>query len=96
MPSPPTFNKVNPADYGIMYIALTATNLPLTQLDEYAETRVATRIAQVPGVAQVQVFGSYKYAARIYLNPHATARRLTLDMVSGAIQRNNANLPTKA
>jgi hydrophobic/amphiphilic exporter-1 (mainly G- bacteria), HAE1 family len=95
MPSPPTLTKVNPADYGIMYIALTAKNLPLTQLDEYAETRVATRIAQVPGVAQVQVFGSYKYAARIYLNPYAlAARRLTLDMVSGAIQRNNTNLPT--
>ena len=95
MPSPPTLNKVNPADYGIMYIALTATNLPLTQLDEYAETRVATRIAQVPGVAQVQVFGSYKYAARIYLNPYALAARgLTLDMVGGAIQRNNTNLPT--
>jgi HAE1 family hydrophobic/amphiphilic exporter-1 len=95
MPSPPTLSKVNPADYGIMYIALTANNLPLTQLDEYAETRVATRIAQVPGVAQVQVFGSYKYAARIYLNPYAlSARGLTLDMVSNAIQRNNANLPT--
>jgi HAE1 family hydrophobic/amphiphilic exporter-1 len=95
MPSPPTLTKVNPADYGIMYIALTAKNLPLTQLDEYAETRVATRIAQVPGVAQVQVFGSYKYAARIYLNPYAlSARGLTLDMVSGAIQRNNTNLPT--
>jgi hydrophobic/amphiphilic exporter-1 (mainly G- bacteria), HAE1 family len=95
MPSPPTLSKVNPADYGIMYIALTANGLPLTQLDEYAETRVAARIAQVPGVAQVLVFGSYKYAARIYLNPYALAARgLTLDMVSGAIQANNANLPT--
>jgi HAE1 family hydrophobic/amphiphilic exporter-1 len=95
MPSPPTLSKVNPADYGIMYIALTARSLPLTQLDEYAETRIATRIAQVPGVAQVQVFGSYKYAARIYLNPYAlSARGLTLDRVSEAIQRNNTNLPT--
>jgi HAE1 family hydrophobic/amphiphilic exporter-1 len=95
MPSPPTLSKVNPADYGIMYIALTAKNLPLTQLDEYAETRIATRIAQVPGVAQVQVFGSYKYAARIYLNPYALAARgLTLETVSDAIQRNNTNLPT--
>jgi HAE1 family hydrophobic/amphiphilic exporter-1 len=95
MPSPPTLTKVNPADYGIMYIAATASTLPLTQLDEYAETRVATRISQVPGVAQVLVFGSYKYAARIYLNPYALAARgLTLDMVSSAIQRNNTNLPT--
>jgi HAE1 family hydrophobic/amphiphilic exporter-1 len=95
MPSPPALSKVNPADYGIMYIALTAKNLPLTQLDEYAETRVATRIAQVPGVAQVQVFGSYQYAARIYLNPYAmSVRGLTLDMVSSAIRGNNTNLPT--
>jgi HAE1 family hydrophobic/amphiphilic exporter-1 len=95
MPSPPILSKVNPADYGIMYIALTASSLPLTQLDEYAETRVAARIAQVPGVARVQVFGSYKYAARIYLNPYAlSARGLTLDMVSSAIQGNNTNLPT--
>lgn len=95
MPSPPILSKVNPADYGIMYIALTANSLPLTQLDEYAETRVAARIAQVPGVARVQVFGSYKYAARIYLNPYAvSARGLTLDMVSSAIQGNNTNLPT--
>jgi len=95
MPSPPTLTKVNPADNGIMYIALTANNLPLTQLDEYAETRVATRIAQVPGVAQVLAFGSYQYAARIYLNPYAlSARGLTLDMVSSAIQGNNTNLPT--
>jgi len=95
MPSPPILSKVNPTDYGIMYIALTANSLPLTQLDEYAETRVATRIAQVPGVARVQVFGSYKYAARIYLNPYALAARgLTLDMVSSAIQGNNTNLPT--
>jgi HAE1 family hydrophobic/amphiphilic exporter-1 len=95
MPSPPILSKVNPTDYGIMYIALTANSLPLTQLDEYAETRVAARIAQVPGVARVQVFGSYKYAARIYLNPYALAARgLTLDMVSSAIQGNNTNLPT--
>jgi hydrophobic/amphiphilic exporter-1 (mainly G- bacteria), HAE1 family len=95
MPSPPILSKVNPTDYGIMYIALTANSLPLTQLDEYAETRVAARIAQVPGVARVQVFGSYKYAARIYLNPYGlAARALTLDMVSSAIQGNNTNLPT--
>jgi hydrophobic/amphiphilic exporter-1 (mainly G- bacteria), HAE1 family len=95
LPAPPILSKVNPADYGIMYIALTANSLPLAQLDEYAETRVAAQIAQVPGVAQVQVFGSYQYAARIYLNPYAlSAHGLTLDTVSSAIQSNNSNLPT--
>jgi HAE1 family hydrophobic/amphiphilic exporter-1 len=95
MPVPPTLGKVNPADYGIVYIALTADSLPLTQLDEYAETRVAELIAQVSGVAQVQVFGSYQYATRIYLNPYAlSARGLTLDMVGSAIRDNNSSLPS--
>jgi HAE1 family hydrophobic/amphiphilic exporter-1 len=58
MLTPPVLSKVNPADYGIMYLALTADTIPLTRLDEYAETRVAQRISQVPGVAQVLVFGS--------------------------------------
>jgi HAE1 family hydrophobic/amphiphilic exporter-1 len=95
MPGPPTMGKVNPADHAIMYIALTANSVPLTQLDEYAETRVAAQISQVSGVAQVQVFGSYQYATRIYLNPYAlSARGLTLDAVSSAIQANNTNLPS--
>jgi hydrophobic/amphiphilic exporter-1 (mainly G- bacteria), HAE1 family len=93
MATPPTLSKVNPADFGIVYLALTADTLPLTELDEYAETRVAPLISQVPGVAQVQVFGSYQYATRIFLNPYAlSARGLTLDMVSAAIQSNNSNL----
>jgi hydrophobic/amphiphilic exporter-1 (mainly G- bacteria), HAE1 family len=95
MPTPPALNKVNPADNAIMYLALTADELPLTRLDEYAETRVAERISQTPGVAQVRVFGSYQYAARLYVNPYALAARgLTLDSVRGAIQSNNSNLPT--
>jgi HAE1 family hydrophobic/amphiphilic exporter-1 len=95
MPTPPVLKKVNPADFGIMYLALTANTLPLTQLDEYAETRVVAQISQIPGVAQVLVFGSYQYATRIYLNPYALAARgLTLDMVSSSIQGNNTNLPS--
>jgi hydrophobic/amphiphilic exporter-1 (mainly G- bacteria), HAE1 family len=95
MPTPPVLKKVNPADFGIMYLALTANTLPLTQLDEYAETRVVAQISQIPGVAQVLVFGSYQYATRIYLNPYALAARgLTLGMVSSSIQSNNTNLPS--
>jgi HAE1 family hydrophobic/amphiphilic exporter-1 len=95
MPTPPTLSKANPADLGIMYLALTADTVPLTQLDEYAQTRVAAQISQVPGVALVQIFGSYQYATRIYLNPYAlSARNLTLDMVSNAIQYDNSNRPS--
>ena len=95
MPTPPVLSKVNPTDNAVMYLALTADNIPLTRLDEFAETRVAEQISQIAGVAQVFVFGSYQYAARLYLNPYALAARgLTLDSVSNAIQSNSSNLPT--
>jgi HAE1 family hydrophobic/amphiphilic exporter-1 len=95
MPTPPTLRKVNPADYGIIYLALTGKSIPLTQLDEYAETRVAEQLSQIPGVAQVLVFGSYQYATRIFVNPYAlSARGLSLDMLTSAIQSGNTNLPS--
>jgi HAE1 family hydrophobic/amphiphilic exporter-1 len=95
MPTPPVLAKINPADYGILYLALTSDSLSLTKLTEYAQTRIAERLAQVPGVAQVGVIGEYEYAARIYLNPYAlSARGLTLDAIAEAIRRNNSTLPT--
>ncbi len=95
MPSPPTLRKVNPADSAIIYLALTADQLPLTRLDEYAQTRVAQQISTIPGVAQVLVFGSHKYAVRLYLNPYAlSARNLTLSQVTQAVQAGNTNLPS--
>jgi HAE1 family hydrophobic/amphiphilic exporter-1 len=94
MPTPPTLRKVNPADYGIIYLSITANHVPLTQVDEYAETRVAERMSQIPGVAQVLVFGSYQYATRIYVNPYAlSARGLSMGMLSQAIQDGNTNIP---
>jgi HAE1 family hydrophobic/amphiphilic exporter-1 len=68
MPSPPSLRKVNPSDFAIIYLALSADQLPLTRLDEYAETRVAQQISTIPGVAQVLVFGSQKYAVRLRMN----------------------------
>ena len=95
MPSPPSLRKVNPADFAIIYLALSANQLPLTQLDEYAETRVAQQISTIPGVAQVLVFGSHKYAVRLRMNPYAlAARNLSLAQVQQAIQGGNSNLPT--
>jgi hydrophobe/amphiphile efflux-1 (HAE1) family protein len=95
MPTPPSLRKVNPADFAIIYLALSADRLPLPKLDEYAETRVAQEIATIPGVAQVLVFGSHKYAVRIELNPYALAARgLSLTQVADAIQAGNTNLPT--
>jgi HAE1 family hydrophobic/amphiphilic exporter-1 len=92
---PPSYNKSNPADSPILYLALTSTTLPLPQLDEYAETFLAQRLSTVTGVAQVQVFGAAKYAVRIQVDPKALAARgIGLDEVSAAVSAGNPNLPT--
>jgi HAE1 family hydrophobic/amphiphilic exporter-1 len=95
MPSPPSYQKVNPADSPILMINITSPTLPLSVLDEYAQTMIARRISMVSGVAQVQVYGSQKYAVRVQLDPQALASRgIGLDQVVQAIQANNVNLPT--
>src|SRR5437879_5545116 len=95
MPSPPSFRKVNPADQPLLYLALGSPTLPLSDVDEYAETLMAQRISMVSGVAQVQVFGAQKYAVRVQLNPDALAsRNIGIDEVQKSIQQSNVNLPT--
>jgi hydrophobic/amphiphilic exporter-1 (mainly G- bacteria), HAE1 family len=95
MPYPPSYRKVNPADMPILYLTLTSSTLPLYSLNEYGETLLAQQISTVSGVAQVQVFGSQKYAVRIQMDPKALkSRGLGIDEVSRAIQRANTNLPT--
>lgn len=92
--SPPVMYKINPSASPIMYLALTGDNLPLTKLDEYAQTYIAQRLSMLPGVAQVQVFGSQQYAVRIHLNPSAmAARNLNSNEVITAIQQANTNQP---
>src|SRR2546429_4079466 len=92
---PPSYNKSNPADSPILYLALTSTTMPLSALDEYAETFLAQRLSTVSGVAQVQVFGSAKYAVRIQVDPKALAARgIGLDEVTAAVSAGNPNLPT--
>src|SRR5438876_4474824 len=92
---PPSYQKVNPADSPILYLSLTSQMLPLSQLDEYAESVLAQRISTVEGVAQVSVFGSAKYAVRIRLDPRALASRgIPIGDVGDAIQAANVNLPT--
>jgi hydrophobic/amphiphilic exporter-1 (mainly G- bacteria), HAE1 family len=92
---PPSYQKVNPAASPIVFFALTSKTLPLSALDEYAETFLAQRLSTVNGVAQVQVFGAAKYAVRIQIDPTALAARgIGLDEVSDAIASGNPNLPT--
>ena len=95
MPSPPTSQKVNPADSPILFLALTSPTLPLSAVDEYAETMIAQHISMVSGVAQVQVMGAQKYAVRVQLDPNALATRgIGIDEAQQAVQKANVNLPT--
>jgi len=95
MPSPPTFQKVNPADQPVYFLALSSSTLPLYTVDQYAETLLGQRISMVKGVAQVQVFGAQKYAVRIQLDPRSlAARQIGIDEVTSAVQNANVNLPT--
>ena len=92
---PPSYGKSNPADSPILFLAMTSDVLSLPELDEYAQTTIAQRLSTVSGVAQVQVFGSQKYAVRIQLDPQALAARgVGIDQVSDAISSGNVNLPT--
>lgn len=94
MPTPPSFRKVNPADSPIFYIALSSPTLPLPTVNEYAETQLAQRLSTIKGVAQVQVFGSQKFAVRIQANPDKLAAKgIGLDELQQAITQNNVNQP---
>jgi HAE1 family hydrophobic/amphiphilic exporter-1 len=95
MPSPPSYQKVNPADQPVIYIALSSPTLPLSTVNEYAETFMAQRMSMVSGVAQVQVFGAQKYAVRVQLDPRKLAsRKVGIDEAVAAVQGGNVNLPT--
>jgi HAE1 family hydrophobic/amphiphilic exporter-1 len=95
LPTPPSYQKVNPADQPILYLALTSAALPLSELDEYGETMLAQRISTISGVAQVLVYGSQKYAVRLQIDPKALATRgIGLDEVANAVSNQNVNLPT--
>jgi HAE1 family hydrophobic/amphiphilic exporter-1 len=94
MPNPPSFRKSNPADDPVLLLALSSPTLPLSEVDEYAETLLAQRISTVEGVAQVQVMGAQKYAVRVKLDPLALASRgIGIDEVRTALNTNNVNLP---
>ncbi|MCK6412951.1 MAG: efflux RND transporter permease subunit [Azonexus sp.] len=94
MPTPPSFRKVNPADSPIFYIAMSSETLPLSLVHEYAETQLAQRLSTIPGVAQVQIYGSQKYAVRVQANPdQLAARGIGLDELQQAIAQGNVNQP---
>jgi HAE1 family hydrophobic/amphiphilic exporter-1 len=97
MPSPPSYNKVNPADQPILYMSLKSATLPLSAVDEYAQTMLAQRFSMVSGVAQVMIYGSQKYAVRIQVDPNKLAAHgIGIDEVRQAVNRGSVNLPAGA
>ena len=97
MPQPPTFRKVNPADFPIMFISMSSDTIYRTALDEYAETLLARQLSTINGVAQVGVFGNSKYAVRIQADPDALAtRQIGIDTLSNAVAAANVNQATGA
>ena len=95
MPTPPTLRKVNPADTPIMFMALRSDTLPLSKVDEYAETLLARQLSTLDGVAQVNVYGAQKYAVRIQADPAALAtRQIGIDQLANADRRANVNVAT--
>src|SRR5215471_15927011 len=94
MPAPPAIRKVNPADQPVLQLAMSSSTLPLSAVDEYAETLIAQSISTVKGVAQVQVWGAAKFAVHVQLDPHELAtRQIGIDDVNNALNDGNVNIP---
>ena len=94
MPTPPTYQKVNPADSPIIFLAMSSPTLPMSDVDNYAENLLAEQISQVNGVAQVGVFGAQPYAVRIQVDPNKLAAYgLGIDQVEQAVEAGNVNQP---
>jgi len=95
MPAPPSIRKVNPAEQPVLQLALSSATLPLSTVDEYAQTLIAQSVSTVRGVAQVQVWGTAKYAVHVQLDPHELAtRQIGIDEVNTALNDGNVNLPS--
>ncbi len=94
MPAPPSFRKTNPTDAPIVFTSLISDTLPMSTLDEYAETVIAPRIAMINGVAQVQIGGQQKYAVRVQVDPdRLAASHIGLNDVDTALNQWNVNSP---
>ncbi len=92
LPQPPIYSKVNPADAPVLTLALTSTTLPLPQLEDYADTRLAQKISQIAGVGLVTLSGGQRPAVRVQANPTALAAQgLSLEDLRSAIGSANVN-----
>ncbi|MFM7312813.1 MAG: efflux RND transporter permease subunit [Cyanobium sp.] len=95
MPSPPSIRKVNPAEQPILYLVLTSSVLPLSEVNRAAEVQIAQRLSMLPGVAQISVFGAQRYAVRVKLRPQAlAARQLGVNDVVQTVREGNSSTPS--
>ncbi|MFN6058724.1 MAG: efflux RND transporter permease subunit, partial [Burkholderiales bacterium] len=93
LPMPPSYSKVNPADAPVMTLAVSADDMPLTQIHDLVENRLAMRLSQVSGVGLVGIAGGQRPAVRVQVNPQALAAAgLSLEDVRNAINLNNVNM----
>ena len=94
MTTPPFFRKVNPGDFPVLYLSMRSDTLPLSTIDDYAETVLAPQISQLPGIAQVLVYGAQKFAVRVQVDPVAAAsRNLSLDDIRSVVAKANSSAP---
>jgi hydrophobic/amphiphilic exporter-1 (mainly G- bacteria), HAE1 family len=94
MTIPPSFRKVNPGDFPVLYVSLRSDTVPLSTVDDYAETVLAPQLSQLPGVAQVLVYGAQKFAVRVQVNPiEAAARNIALEDVRSVVAKANSSTP---
>ncbi|HEU5019538.1 MAG TPA: efflux RND transporter permease subunit, partial [Pseudolabrys sp.] len=94
MTTPPSFRKVNPGDFAVLYLSLRSATMPLSKVDDYAETVLAPTISQLSGVAQVLVYGAQKFAVRVEVDPvAAAARNIALDTIRDVVAKANSSTP---
>ncbi|MCU1328395.1 MAG: putative acriflavin resistance protein, partial [Bryobacterales bacterium] len=94
MPAPPSYQKVNPASRPVLFMGIKSKTMTMAALNEYAEALVGRRISMVTGVAQVQIYGSKKYAVRVQADPDKLAsRQVGLEDLRIALGQQNVNLP---
>jgi HAE1 family hydrophobic/amphiphilic exporter-1 len=94
MTTPPSFRKVNPSDFPVLFVALSSATLPLSTVHEYGDIYIAQALSQITGVAQVQIYGGQKFAVRVQADPEAAAARgLSMEDIRAAVQRANSTTP---
>jgi HAE1 family hydrophobic/amphiphilic exporter-1 len=94
MTTPPFFRKVNPGDFPVLFVSMRSDTMPLSKVNDYAETVLAPQISQLSGVAQVLVYGAQKFAVRVQVDPAAAAaRNISLDDIRSIVAKANSSAP---